>query len=218
MIVSVVSPIEQNNISELFSSFKGNQTNLSGPAFERVLKPDIAATNIEENGGGEQSYLYWGFIKAIETNDKPALKALSLILSDKIVFDIREKQGMAYRMSAGINMVKNKAMFYINMGTRPQNVDKLLPQFPDFFKTKMVESITDEELEKSINMYLGRMMFRRLSSINQAYYLAHSLYFNGDINYDQSFHSQLKDVKVADVKKAAQKYMKIENPVSVIVR
>ena len=159
-----------------------------------------------------------GISQRIESKDTTALQALSLILSDKIVFDIREKQGMAYRMSAGINMVKDKAMFYINMGTRPQNVDKLLPQFPDFFKTEMVESITDDELEKSINMYLGRMMFRRLSSINQAYYLAHSLYFDGDINYDQNFLKLLKNITVNDVKTVAQKYMKIENPVSVIVR
>ena len=75
--------------------------------------------------------------KNIEAEDKPALKALSLILSDKIIFDIREKQGMAYRMSAGINSIKNKAMFYINMGTRPENVNKLLPQFPNFFDNKI---------------------------------------------------------------------------------
>jgi len=61
-------------------------------------------------------------------------------------------------------------------------------------------------------------MFRRLSSINQAYYLAHSLYFNGDINYDHNFYNQLENVKVADLKNVAQKYMKIENPVSVVIR
>ena len=43
------------------------------------------------------------------------------------------------------------------------------------------------DLEKSVNMYLGRMMFRRLSSINQAYYLGHSYYFYQDIHYDQKF-------------------------------
>jgi predicted Zn-dependent peptidase len=218
MIVSVVSPTEQNEISELFSTFKGNQTGLSGAAYERELISRAESIKVEETGGGEQSYLYWGFTKIIEDSDKPALKALSLILSDKIIFDIREKQGMAYRMSAGTKTVKNKAIFYINMGTRPQNVEKLLPQFPEFFKKKMVESLNETELEKAINMYLGRMMFRRLSSINQAYYLAHSLYFNGDINYDQNFHSQLRNVKVDDVKNVAQKYMNIENPVSVVIR
>jgi len=218
MIISVVSPAVQDEISELFSLFKSNQSTTNEPAYERELDIQSKPVNIEETVDGEQSYLYWGFTKNIDQEDKPALKALSLILSDKIIFDIREKQGLAYRMSAGIKTTKDKSIFYINMGTRPQNVDKLLPQFQEFFNPKMVESINDKELEKAINMYLGRMLFRRLSSINQGYYLAHSLYFNNDINYDSNFHNSLKNIKVDDVKKVADKYLKIENPVSVVIR
>jgi zinc protease len=218
MIVSVVSPMNQEEVSELFSMFKGNSSTLAEPAYERNIAGQTESVKVEESASGEQSYLYWGFTKNIEEPDKPAIKALSLILADKIIFDIREKQGMAYRMSAGIKSVKDKSIFYINMGTRPQNVDKLLPQFPEFFDSKMVESINDIELEKAINMYLGRMMFRRLSSINQGYYLAQSLYFNNNINYDANFHNALKNIKVADVKNIANKYMKIENPVSVVIR
>ena len=174
--------------------------------------------NVQKDGGGNRSYLFWGFIKEIDSTDKLALEALSLVLSDTIVFDIRERQGMAYRMSAGVELIQNKALFFIRMGTRPQNVDKLLPQYPNFFKMKILDAITEKELEKSVNMYLGRMMFRRLSSINQAYYLAHSLYFYSDIDYDKRFLDELKKVKLKDVKRVAKKYMKIKNPVVVVVR
>ena len=61
-------------------------------------------------------------------------------------------------------------------------------------------------------------MFRRLSSINQAYYLANSLYFQNDFNYDKTFLENLKNVKLSDVKEAAKKYMQIKNPVFVIIR
>jgi predicted Zn-dependent peptidase len=67
-------------------------------------------------------------------------------------------------------------------------------------------------------MYLGRMMFRRLSSINQAYYLSYSLYFDGDIREDEKMLNDLKNVTVDDVKKAAEKYLIIENPVQVVFR
>ena len=67
-------------------------------------------------------------------------------------------------------------------------------------------------------MYLGKMMFRRLSSINQAYYLGNSLYFQNNFNYDKQFLESLKNVKLSDVKEAARKYMQINNPVSVIIR
>ena len=162
--------------------------------------------------------MFWGFINEIDPADKPTLTALSRVLADHIIFDIREKQGMAYSMRAGIEVINDKALFYINQGTRTENVDKLIPQYPGFFELEIIDTLKQKDLEKSINMYLGRMMFRRLSSINQAYYLAHSLYFHGDIDYDRKFFEQLKNVKLDDVKRVAEKYMHIENPVTVIVR
>ena len=125
---------------------------------------------------------------------------------------------MAYGMSAGVDVINDKAQFFISQGTRPQNVDKLMPQYPGFFKQTMVDKLTQAELEKSINMYLGRMMFRRLSSINQAYYLGNSLYFENNYKYDKQFLDALKKVTLADVKSAAKKYMVIKDPVSIIVR
>jgi predicted Zn-dependent peptidase len=93
-----------------------------------------------------------------------------------------------------------------------------MAQIPGYFDQKVIESFTEKDLEKALNMYLGRMMFRRLSSINRAYYLGHSQYFHNDINYDANFHKALKNVTLADVKAVAKKYMVIKNPVTVIVR
>ena len=80
------------------------------------------------------------------------------------------------------------------------------------------EWVTHDREKKSVNMYLGRMMFRRLSSINQAFYLGSSLYFYDNYAYDKQFLDELKNVKLDDVKKAAQKYMVVQNPMSLIVR
>ena len=104
------------------------------------------------------------------------------------------------------------------MGTRPDNIDTLLLQAPGFFDPKVVKSFTASDLEKSLNMYLGRMMFRRLSSINRGYYLGHSQYFYNNINYDANFHQDLKNVTLDEVKAVAKKYMITKNPVTVIVR
>jgi len=221
MIISVVSPAPAEEINHLFSNFTShmkNNSTISEEAWDYTLRSLSEPKSVEKEGGGEQSYLFWGFISQIDPNDKPALQALSLILADRIIFDIREKQGLAYRMSAGIDLVKNKALFYIRMGTRPQNVDKLVPQYPEFFNIDQLKTLDATELEKSVNMYLGRMMFRRLSSINKAYYLAHSNYFHNDINYDNNFFQQLKMVSVEDVKEVALKYMAVKNPIQVIVR
>jgi len=220
MIVSVVSKASSKKVSEYFSEFTKTAPSgiISGTANQKEFNEITKEEEIEIDGGGEQSHLYYGFQKNVTANDGAALKALSLLLSDKIVFDVREKQGMAYRMSAGIEMLNDKAMFYIKLPTMPKNVDKLVPQFPGFFSPEFANEITEDELTKAVNMYLGRMMFRRLSSINQAYYLANSKFFHNDIFYDSKFLEDLKNVTVQEVKSAAKKYLQVENPVQIIIR
>jgi len=169
-------------------------------------------------GGGERTYLFWGFVKEIESGDEAALKALGLILHDKITFDVREKQGLAYRMSATASVRDDKVLFYMSLGTRPQNAEVLLPQFASLMSKKTLGELTEEDVQKTINMYLGRMMFRRLSSINQAYYLGTSLFFENDMNHDQAFLDALKAVRLDDVNRVADKYLSAENAISIVVR
>jgi hypothetical protein len=218
LILSVVSPENHESVQTMFTDFGYSRNIDSEPAYANIYQLNSESISIEENGGGAQSYLFWGFIKEINPADKPALTALSLILSNKIVFDIREKQGMAYRMHAGISVKKNKALFSINFGTRPENVDELISQFPGFFSIDMLTNVDEVTLEKSVNMYLGRMMFRRLSSINQAYYLGYSQYYENDLNADAQFLDSIKTVTLDDINRVAKKYMIVKNPVSIIVR
>jgi len=218
MIISVVSPGSPETINKLFSSMNFAAIKDEPAVYSSTLQTRTKPETIDKPGGGERSYLFYGFESEIDPKDAPAVQALSLILSDNIVFDIREKQGMAYHMSAGIEVVKNTALFYINQGTRPQNIDKLVPQYPGFFGKKAADTLTQIIVEKSINMYLGRMMFRRLSSINQAFYLGSSEYFYNDFNHDKNFLDALKKVKLADIKAVAKKYMIIKNSMTLIVR
>ncbi len=123
---------------------------------DKALLFEEAAKSIKEElkEGGERSFLFWGFVTKVEKKDKPALKALDLLLSDRIIFDVREKQGRAYRMRAGTDLIGDHALFYINLGTRPANIEPLLPQILGFFDQKVVESFTEYDLEKSLNMYI----------------------------------------------------------------
>jgi predicted Zn-dependent peptidase len=220
MIISLVSPASTENVNHFFAAFIKDDpvSPITGPAYLRKYADVTEEHTVRDSAGGEQSYLFFGFIKQVEKSDETALQALSLLISDKIIFDIREKQGMAYRMSAGINVIDGKALFYINMGTRPENVDVLVPQFPGFFKKEYTASFTNEELTKRVNMYLGRMMFRRLSSINQAYYLGYSYYFDNDIYSDEASLTDLKKITMEDVNRVIDKYLHADNPVEVIVR
>ncbi len=220
MVISVVGNISPASTIKLFTEFKKGTSYGSAydkpvvQGFKQLDKPQTT----EIKGGGERSYLYFGFQKKIDLKEKPVLKVLSLLLRDKIIFDIREKKGLAYNMSAGVEVRKDKAMFFVDLPTMPQNVDKALPLLSTYFTPAFADSITAEDLQKTINHYIGRMMLRRLSSINQAYYLGHSYYFENNIDYDSEFLNKVKNVSLEAVKAAAKKYLKVENPLTLIVR
>lgn len=221
MIISVVSPASNENIVKYFSNFKSNDGSDKGeaiPAWSHNYKFSDKPITVEKEEGGEQTYLFYGFMKKTEKNDEAALTALNLMLKDNIVFDIREKRGMAYRMSAGIDQNNGIALFYVRFGTRPQNADVIRPLFPSYFDPDFSDEINNEDLQKSINMYLGRMMFRRLSSINQGFYLGESYYLYGDYEADQKKLESLKNVTIDDVKRVAEKYLDVENPILVEIK
>lgn len=219
MIVSVVSPGSPESVNALFEEFIGTPIKDEPAVYiPNKLMMQTKPTTIDKVGGGNRSSIFWGFTTQIDPKDAPALQALSLILSSEIIFEIREKQGLAYDMNAGITVNKNKALFSISQGTRPENIDKLSSQYPRFFQMTSIDTVTQGVLEKTINMYLGKMMFRRLSSINQAFYLGSSFYLENNFNYDKQFLDALKNVKLTDVKNVAEKYMKVNNPMLLIVR
>jgi predicted Zn-dependent peptidase len=221
LIISVVSPLAPGDIYALFIKNLPRVNNTgrdNNPGYMRALKILSAQVNNDFQGDAEQSYLFWGFTTEILPADQAVLEVLSQILANRIIFNVREKQGRAYGIKTGIETVNDKALFYFRLGTRPANIEALLPQIPSFFDPAMVSSVTAEELEKTLNRYLGRMMFRRLSSINQAYYLAYSLYFYGDCEHDREFLKQIKQVTLEDIKRVAAKYMVVKTPAVVIMR
>ncbi len=220
MVAAVVSAGNGKTVESVFSDFRKSAPKdiITTQPQKVTFKTIDAPKTITKKLNAKRAYLYYGFQKNVLSNEKAALKVLSLILSDKIVFDIRETQGLAYNMGAGVETLGNKAMFYINMGTRVENVDKLIKQFPEKFTTDYLGKITEEEMTKRLNMYLGRMLFRRLSSINQGFYLCKSFYFNRDYKADEKFLDELKNVKLANVRKVAEKYLHEKNPIYIIVK
>ena len=220
IIISVVSKESPEIVNGYFANFEGKNITpeFTGVAKQRGFKKWDEPKSIKKDGGGEQSHTFYGFVKIVDKADEPALTILSRMLADDISFNIREKQGLAYRMGSGIKLVDGKALVYVNVPTQPKNVDKLVPQFEGLFTPDFADKKTDEDLEKTINMYLGKMMFRRLSSINQAYYLAHSYYYDGDITSDEKNLEAIKNVKLDDIKRVAKKYLKAENSIEIVIR
>lgn len=221
LILSVVSPASVERVIETVDASVRAGTSVPAGDYrvdDLRLNSNASPVDIDLEAGGKQSFLFWGYTKSVAEEDVAPLEILSLMLRNRIVFDVREKQGLAYRMNVGVKVHGDRALISLNMGTRPENIATLLPQMEMLFSADYLdEAINQDNVGLLINKHLGRMSFQRLSSVNQGYYAAHSLYFFESVDYDSDLLERLAAVTVADVRRVAGEYLQQENPWRIVV-
>ena len=215
-ILTIVSSQSSQDILTLFPQAEPSATSQEPPRYLKKIRDQQGEIRIHKHAEGERAYLFGGFTKSIHPSDEAALTALSVLLSEKIQFKIREELGMAYGISSGIEIIADRALFFLRLATSPKNIKTIQDLWPKFFQYENFAKLDRKTFEKSINKYLGRMAFRRLSSINQGFYLGKSLYLDHDLNHDEKLLEQLADLEPVSVQRAAEKYLQSPVPLEVI--
>jgi zinc protease len=187
---------------------------LAAPRFDLdVTKNDEL---IKGHLGGEMASIRFGSLFISEPSDATALRLLFSIISDKMSFDLREKQGLAYSMGcwAGSSGGLTSAGAY--MGTRPENLKKALPAMEDYLRNFNAKKITQDELDDIRGSIMGRSLMRRLASINQAWYRALAELSGNNESADKMVND-LQAVSLADLKRVANNYLDDINWITVVV-
>jgi zinc protease len=188
-------------------------------------EPQIAAVvplssplRAEEEMEKEQIYMYLGQpMPGINSLDAPALALMNSILSSRLGLNLREVKGLAYSVGSSITFDKDFGWFIASIGTRPQNYQEALDGFLDEMKKIKEEDVTSEELEKAKNGIWGRMLFYRLSRINQAYFMGVNEFRGAGYDYDDKYIESLRDVTIDQVKQTAERYLDTDNYVLAVV-
>ena len=165
---------------------------------------------------GNRAFFFGGFTKTIQNRHLAALKALSVLLSEQIQFKIREELGMAYGINSGIEIIEDRALFYLRFATAPKNIGTIQKIWPTFFQSNNFTAISEITFKKTINKYLGRMAFRKLSSINQGFYLGKALYNGTGPNDDQKQLDDLKKLNLETLYEVALEYLDSKVPLEII--
>jgi predicted Zn-dependent peptidase len=135
-------------------------TGEAGPAVEVALEAD-------------QARIYLGRIDEVAPADRPGLRLLAAIASDRLAMTLREELGLAYRLGASVTFSEEPALAWltVEMGTRPENSDQALAGLRsqmDSLRTSMVE---DEEIARIRAVLKSRALMRRMTAVNRARYL-----------------------------------------------
>ena len=92
-------------------------------------------------------------------------------ISNRIAFQLREKEGLAYSIGAGIAEIGGNHFLSIHMGTGPETVKQAVRVIPELIGALRVEPLTADELLRLKNSVLIKRRMRRLMNINKAFFV-----------------------------------------------
>jgi zinc protease len=169
----------------------------------------------------EQAHLVVGFPGVtLDSRDRFALELLSQVLSGqggRLFAEIREKRGLAYRVSAFSLEGLDPGYFAVYVGTSPENVDQVLARVREELARLSRDGIGADELARAQRYLTGThaIGLQRKSALAAAL-VFHEAYGQGWRTYRQ-YTEQIGRVTVAQVKRAAQKYLQLQREVVALV-
>ncbi len=182
-------------VREAFSGTWGESVKLPAPD---VRFGEFGRT-VRERVGKQQSYIYIANRFDIAPEDLPALRVLMAIFSDRLAFQLREKQGLAYSIGASSSSLAGLRWYTVRMGTRPQNIDAAVDGIKKEVRAIRAARIAEKEVRKTVNSLLGRHGMRRLDRAGKAYYLAMQVLRGNNADADEKSTELLKRVSARDV-------------------
>jgi zinc protease len=177
LVVTVASPLASEETLDLVkSAFSGGPD--AAPARGPYPEP-VPATEPPpiEIGDAPQVTVLWGRLAEVDPDDRAPLLVAVDALSDKMTAVIREREGLAYRLGAGVRPIPGEAwILSATVGTRPENADRVAELLEDLVLSLASEPLTAADLERLNARARRTRMLRGLSAASRAYRLGRALF------------------------------------------
>ncbi|MBD3217993.1 MAG: hypothetical protein GF310_06905, partial [candidate division Zixibacteria bacterium] len=156
----------------------------------------------------EQVYIYLGAPTiGINHPDYAALDVATEILSSRLSLELREVQGLAYSVGAGLATSPDFGWFVVSMGTGTNNYQVAYDGILAEINKMQTAPVSEAELRKAVNSIWGSSLTRQLSRINQAYYMTLYEFMGTGYDYKNEYMEQVKAVTVDDILSVAAQYL-----------
>jgi predicted Zn-dependent peptidase len=169
-VVTVVSPVPAEEVLEVLgAAFAGIPEGTAPPMVPAVPVTPPPAAELRAGKLGEQATIAMGYVFDAPPSDRGALAVAGALLSDALAFDLRETRGLAYSIGASIAPWGGRMRLLVTMGTRQATVDEAVAAL----RKGIGEFVPGDAaaVERAAAGMRGRLLMRRLTRINQAYFL-----------------------------------------------
>lgn len=152
--------------------------------------------------------------------DRPALDVLNMVLTGqggRLFFELRDKESLAYNVSAFSTEGMETGAFGVYIATRPETQDRAVQSLWRELERVRNEEISEGELERSKNHIIGTTQARLQTYASQAMDLSLNERYGLGYDFTEKYIKQVKKVTSRDVRQAARKYLEKEKHVLIKV-
>ena len=160
----------------------------------------------------EQSIVMLGYLTAeVHSPDYPVLKLLSVYLgsglSSRLSIELRERQGLAYDVSAIYSTRLKPSQFVVYMGTAAHNTTIAIERLQQETERLSHQELTSQELQSTKNKLLGQYALGKQtnSAIANLYGWYETLELG--IEFDRKFQEQINQVTSEMIQAVSNKYL-----------
>ncbi len=210
LILSVVSGIEPETLRLLVEKYFGD---MPGGGEAPAWPPISVTTGVVQDSlilNKQQAQLYLGYVFPSRASGT-AMEVANHVLSNRLAFHLREEKGWAYRMGSSVQSFGETSMFYVRMGTQPQNLKPAVRAILEDMQRFREERIPENEIERSRNALLAGKIRRRATRENQAYFLGLFDYLGYPKDYFFRSLESFKQVTPESVNEAKNTFIQTQN-------
>jgi predicted Zn-dependent peptidase len=129
-------------------------------------------------------------------------------MSSRLFISVRERQGLCYSVSSGLDMASDVGSMIIFTGTDPAKARTAVASIVEEMEIFLRDGVTVEELHKARAMLKGRYVLDREDSMAQAYLAAAELLYRGRVSDREEQFSLIDSITPGDIASAAERYLK----------
>lgn len=214
----ITLPEAIQTVTQVFGDWQSPTTPQPTPSLP-TLTPQPFSKKLTQNT--QQTIIMLGYLTApIHDADYPTLKLINTYLgnglSSRLFVELREKQGLAYDVSAFYPTRLEPSHFVTYIGTAPENVEVALKGLRQEVQRLCEVKLTAEELEASQNKLLGQYALAKQSNGQLAQLFGWYETLNQGVAFDDIFQERVAQVSATEMQRVAQTYFAIEPYLSVV--
>ncbi len=224
IVFAIVGAIEpQSILAQCERHFESlpNRTKKSSPLKIKAPKPKKAFKSVFKEFKREQAHIVLGFLGvSIYDTDRFALEIINSILcgqGGRLFLELRDKQSLAYTVTANLMEGLDCGMFSTYIGTEPSKSKEAITSMVRELERLKTEPLDAVELARAKNYIIGNHAIDSQKNSAIASQVVLNELYDKPLKEYHGFKADLQKVTAKDIQKVAKKYFDLKSSILVVV-